>query len=183
MPSETSTSVLLTLESDNCVLKGENVSHVLNRGDGNTKVNEVKMHLDNQLNGGTLEIRQGVENNAEKQGDTKDEPNKSLTDGVRKPEAEVPNEVNDVKDGTSIERPDNHQLKAIDNEDDTPSKRADEGGANIPIPKKQQDILRLHGPGQRYRLDRGGDLPELKSDREILVKVRVVLALASPKGY
>lgn len=39
------------------------------------------------------------------------------------------------------------------------------------LPKPQQDILLLHGPGQRYRLGKAHNIPELKSDHEILVQV------------
>ena len=39
------------------------------------------------------------------------------------------------------------------------------------LPKPQQDILLLHGPGQRYRLEKAHDIPELKSIHEILVQV------------
>ena len=40
------------------------------------------------------------------------------------------------------------------------------------LPKPQQDILQLHGPRQKYRLEKAGEIPELRSDREILVQVR-----------
>ena len=39
------------------------------------------------------------------------------------------------------------------------------------LPKRQQDILLLHGPRQRYCLKKGSDIPELHSSREILVQV------------
>ena len=39
------------------------------------------------------------------------------------------------------------------------------------LPKPQQEILQLHGPRQRYRLEKAGDIPELRSEREILVQV------------
>lgn len=39
------------------------------------------------------------------------------------------------------------------------------------VPKPQQEALLLHGPGQRYRLERSQDIPVLKSDQEILIKV------------
>ena len=40
------------------------------------------------------------------------------------------------------------------------------------LPKPQQDILQLHGPRQKYSLEKAGEIPELRSDREILVQVR-----------
>ena len=40
------------------------------------------------------------------------------------------------------------------------------------LPKPQQDILQLHGPRQKYCLEKAGEIPELRSDREILVQVR-----------
>lgn len=39
------------------------------------------------------------------------------------------------------------------------------------LPKPQQEILLLHGPRQRYRLEKARDIPELRSDQEILVQV------------
>lgn len=39
------------------------------------------------------------------------------------------------------------------------------------LPKPQQEILVLHGPRQRYRLEKAQDIPELKSYEEILVQV------------
>ena len=39
------------------------------------------------------------------------------------------------------------------------------------LPKPQQEILLLHGPGQRYRLEKAREIPELKSDQELLVQV------------
>ena len=40
------------------------------------------------------------------------------------------------------------------------------------LPKPQQEILRLHGPRQKYCLDKKGEIPELRSEREILVQVK-----------
>lgn len=52
----------------------------------------------------------------------------------------------------------------------TPQKVEDDSVQRVPRP--QQEALLLHGPGQRYRLERSQDIPELKSDQEILVRVR-----------
>ena len=58
---------------------------------------------------------------------------------------------------------------------ETPSKLTNGGNETEDqfqrLPKPQQDILLLHGPGQRYRLERAHDIPELQSDQEILVQV------------
>ena len=40
------------------------------------------------------------------------------------------------------------------------------------LPKPQQEILQLHGPRQKYCLDKAGEIPELRLEREILVQVR-----------
>lgn len=40
------------------------------------------------------------------------------------------------------------------------------------LPKPQQEILQLHGPRQKYCLDKAGEIPELRSEREILVQVQ-----------
>lgn len=39
------------------------------------------------------------------------------------------------------------------------------------LPKPQQDVLLLHGPRQKYSLQTTGQIPSLRSDREILVQV------------
>lgn len=38
----------------------------------------------------------------------------------------------------------------------------------------KQDRLLLDGPGQRYRLEKGGNIPELQTDREVLIQVSPV---------
>lgn len=48
------------------------------------------------------------------------------------------------------------------------------------LPKPQQEILVLHGPRQRYRLEKAHDIPELKSDQEILVQVGMDLKTLKP---
>ena len=40
------------------------------------------------------------------------------------------------------------------------------------LAKPQQAILQLHGPRQKYCLEKAGEIPELRSDREILIQVR-----------
>lgn len=39
------------------------------------------------------------------------------------------------------------------------------------LPNRQQEILLLHGPRQKYCLETTGEIPELRSEREILVQV------------
>lgn len=39
------------------------------------------------------------------------------------------------------------------------------------LPRPQQDVLLLHGPRQKYSLQTTGQIPALRSDREILVQV------------
>lgn len=51
----------------------------------------------------------------------------------------------------------------------TPQKVEDDTAQRVP--SHQQEALLLHGPGQRYRLERSQDIPALKSDQEILIKV------------
>lgn len=51
----------------------------------------------------------------------------------------------------------------------TPQKVEDDTVQRVPGP--QQEVLLLHGPGQRYRLEKSQDIPVLKSDQEILIKV------------
>ena len=40
------------------------------------------------------------------------------------------------------------------------------------LPKPQQEVLMLHGPRQKYTLQRNAQIPELRSEREILIQVR-----------
>ena len=44
------------------------------------------------------------------------------------------------------------------------------------LPKPQQDVLLLHGPRQKYALQKNGCIPELRSEREILVQVRIAFS-------
>ena len=37
--------------------------------------------------------------------------------------------------------------------------------------KPQQDVLLLHDPRQKYALEKNGHIPELRSEREILIQV------------
>ena len=47
-----------------------------------------------------------------------------------------------------------------------------DGDAFQHLPKPQQDVLLLHGPRQRYSLQTTGQIPELRSEREVLIQVR-----------
>ena len=42
------------------------------------------------------------------------------------------------------------------------------------LDKAQQDVLLLHGPRQKYHLEKGTDLPELQSEDEILIQVLAI---------
>ncbi|KAB8349429.1 hypothetical protein FH972_023456 [Carpinus fangiana] len=48
----------------------------------------------------------------------------------------------------------------------------DHGGADefLKLSQPQQDVLLLHGPRQKYSLEKAQDVPELKSDNEILIQ-------------
>ena len=77
----------------------------------------------------------------------------------------------------SILREDTGDAKPQTNGDvNTPKTNADLNGnhddAFQHLPKPQQDILLLHGPRQKYRLEKAREIPEIQSDREILVQVR-----------
>lgn len=41
------------------------------------------------------------------------------------------------------------------------------------LQKPQQDVLLLHGPRQKYCLQTTGQIPELRSEREILIQVSI----------
>lgn len=44
----------------------------------------------------------------------------------------------------------------------------------IKLDRPQQDVLLLHGPRQKYSLEKARDIPELRSDREILIQVLAI---------
>lgn len=44
----------------------------------------------------------------------------------------------------------------------------------IRLESPQQDVLLLHGPRQRYSLEKAQDIPELRTDREILIQVLAI---------
>ncbi|KAL9067672.1 MAG: hypothetical protein Q9161_006754 [Pseudevernia consocians] len=76
----------------------------------------------------------------------------------------------------SILREENGNAKPQMNGDGNASKtnsnlNGDHDDAFQHLPKPQQDILQLHGPRQKYCLEKAGEIPELRSDREILVQV------------
>ena len=77
----------------------------------------------------------------------------------------------------SIVREENDSVKPLINGDGHAIKTnahltADHEDAFHRLPKLQQDILQLHGPRQKYSVDKAGEIPQLRSDREILVQVR-----------
>lgn len=42
------------------------------------------------------------------------------------------------------------------------------------LSQPQQDVLLLHGPRQKYSLEKAQDVPELKHDNEILIQVLAI---------
>lgn len=44
----------------------------------------------------------------------------------------------------------------------------------IRLESPQQDVLLLHGPRQKYSLEKAQTIPELRSDREILIQVLAI---------
>ena len=55
---------------------------------------------------------------------------------------------------------------------DVPTETYDDDDLFQHLAKPQQDVLLLHGPRQKYALEKNAQLPELRSDREILIQVR-----------
>ena len=55
---------------------------------------------------------------------------------------------------------------------DNPTERYDDEDVFQHLAKPQQDVLLLHGPRQKYALEKNAQVPELRSDREILIQVR-----------
>ena len=58
------------------------------------------------------------------------------------------------------------------NNGDVPTETYDDVDVFQHLAKPQQDVLLLHGPRQKYALEKNTQLPELRSDREILIQVR-----------
>lgn len=82
----------------------------------------------------------------------------------------------------SILREENGNAKSQTNGDGNPPKtnghlNGDYDDAFQHLPKPQQDILQLYGPRQKYSLEKAGEIPELRSDREILIQVRTMSAI------
>jgi len=48
------------------------------------------------------------------------------------------------------------------------------GDEFIKLDAPQQDVLLLHGPRQKYSLEKAQQIPELRADREILIQVLAV---------
>lgn len=48
------------------------------------------------------------------------------------------------------------------------------GDEFLRLPSPQQDVLLLHGPRQKYKLEQSQDIPELRDDKEILIQVLAV---------
>ena len=55
---------------------------------------------------------------------------------------------------------------------DSRSETYDEEDLFQHLAKPQQDVLLLHGPRQKYALEKNAQIPEMRSDREILIQVR-----------
>lgn len=44
----------------------------------------------------------------------------------------------------------------------------------LKLDQPQQDVLLLHGPRQKYSLEKAQEIPELRADREILIQVLAI---------
>ena len=84
------------------------------------------------------------------------------------------------EEGTGIDPIDANSAKRLENEIDEEQAKQDQGElkkipeniANTDVQEeRKQHRLLLDGPGQPYRLDKEGDIPELQTDREILIQV------------
>lgn len=159
MASTTVTAVALTLESENSIVQEKQIQDPIE-----------------------IVVRNAVASTKESK---KDVPRKTQTTPLKPQETPVKKEEYDgthqeLKRLKQLENTtDEHQeirikLDTMDqNKTDLAKTQPGEDGNFKRLPKPQQDILLIHGPGQRYRLDSAGDIPDLKSDREILVQASI----------
>lgn len=118
------------------------------------------------------------------------QPEKEISSGIALQSHQAINEIIQQEhallkeEGTGIDTIDTNSAKRSENEiNEEQAKQVQGELENIPeqIPEniansdvkeeKKQHRLLLDGPGQPYRLDKEGDIPELQTDREILIQV------------
>lgn len=83
------------------------------------------------------------------------------------------NGYNEVDKSSTVE---NDGADRDGNPIDNPTEKYDDEDVFQHLAKPQQDVLLLHGPRQKYALEKNAQVPELRSDREILIQVRGRLA-------
>ena len=117
------------------------------------------------------------------------QPEKKISNGITLQSHQAINEIiqrenasHFKEDGIGSDTVSEDSVKRFDNESETVQRREGEREREREkIPEKstpsaiegkdKQDRLLLDGPGQRYRLEKGGEIPELNTDREILIQV------------
>jgi hypothetical protein len=154
MSSTTVSTVALTLQPGKNILK-----HDCIKENFQVPSQELKQLEETISNGITLEIHQEIDGTIQKKGI-------QIKKVETKPVAADKNNERSVKNDSKGEKAEEGQpnqekiingvltLEALGNE--------------------KQEMLLLDGPGQRYRLEEGGSIPELKTDREILIQVSPV---------
>lgn len=148
MSSTTVSTVALTLQPGKNIIKHDYIKENFQ-----TPGQDLKQPEENKSNGITLEIHQDVNGKIQENGI-------QITQVETKPETADKNNEKPVENGSEGEKVEETQEKIIN---------------GVPTPETsendKQEMLLLDGPGQRYRLEKEGSIPELKTDREILIQV------------
>lgn len=79
--------------------------------------------------------------------------------------------TNGYTSGTSTQQPNSPTIGLANGHSHATKEHEDDF---IRLEKPQQDLLLLHGPRQKYSLERAKDIPELREDHEILIQVLAI---------
>lgn len=82
---------------------------------------------------------------------------------TRRPQQSSSPYTNGYTNGVNGDTPYTNGLAQVNGQDDF-----------IRLDSPQQDVLLLHGPRQKYSLEKAQEIPELRSDREILIQVLAI---------
>lgn len=179
MASTTLTTLSLTLDAEKGIVRNHEIRtspSILH------KIIEVgaRKHTEGQTVGKVSAEPPGVINAKTSRLD--DTASKEKKDGEKSgPKSHVDNSVLAKPPPADTQGEQNALEKTVDDADESKLEKVnDEGFQSLSqgtdesfqiLPKPQQDILLLHGPRQRYSIDKARDLPELKSDQEVLIQV------------
>ncbi len=157
MPFTMVSTVSLTVESGKNIIRKDHIDEHLHKINIHVSAQEPKQAQKENSNGITLQSHQAI--------------NKKYQLG---------NGTSDKDAGASVDTTGGNNGKLADKvigeeKVHTGDRRSPKIINGIPYPEAggnpKQDMLLLHGPGQRYRLEKEQNIPELQNDREILIQV------------